>query len=142
MIGDLLWNDGGSSSVQMNEQTHHIYNRPIGIRTITFILGIKDGITGSAQLVIDEILPASFNTDDVSNPMDLTFVSAVGNGNYTIGPGDNDQQIAITSNTDPVAFVVTKVVIEVEANSNCSIWHWRVTVPAASGFLYLYNVII
>ncbi|WP_458784651.1 collagen-like triple helix repeat-containing protein, partial [Vallitalea sediminicola] len=134
LIDDLAWS--GSSTVQANEQTHHIYTADsAGTVEVQAIFGVKDGLSNGI-LNIDEIVPANFNGVNITNPMNITFISVQGNVGSTVAQS-GATGLVFNAGTN---FEVIKVNFRVLTTVVNSIWHWRVTSSDASGFLYLYSV--
>ncbi len=130
LLGDSVWN-----GLSENQQVHHIYDGSIGDITVEAVIGIDTGLN-NGTLNIDEILPANFNSNGVTGPMDITLLNTSGNVEATVAQG-SVKSLKFTSGTN---YEVIKVVFTVKTTMDLSIWHWRVTSPDYNDKLSLYFV--
>ena len=137
-LNDEDWD--GSMTVAGNKQTHHIFDLGAGTYQVTAVMMV-DMNQPDQHLYVDEIVPANFNSSNITNPMDITFVSVTGEVKVTVAQGtggDAKQKITFTSGTNDE---VIKVIFTVTATEpTCSFWYYRAS--SNNNKLHLYQVII
>lgn len=137
-VNNTVWD--GVNTVTDNTQTHHIFDLGIGTFTVNAIMMV-DKNQPDQHLYIDEIYPANFNTSSISNPMDLSFVSVVGENKVTVSQGtggDGDKKITFTSGTEDEVIKVTYQVTT--TTPTCTFWYYRAS--SNNNKLHMYQVII
>lgn len=137
-LNDDDWD--GAMTVAANKQTHHIFDLGAGTYQVTAVMMV-DMNQPDQHLYVDEILPANFNSSNITNPMDITFVSVTGEVKVTVAQGtggDAKQKITFTSGPSDE---VIKVIFTVTATEpTCSFWYYRAS--SNNNKLHLYQVII
>lgn len=134
LLTDDLWQ--GSL---VDTQTFHMFESEKECVDVTVLVGIASGVY--TNLTVDEIIPSNFNTTNITNPLNITFVSV--SGNVVSDSGQGTGSSIIISGGDIFEIVTIKMKVQFEANT--SIWKWRLfNEPSenSSKEVYLYNITI